>query len=87
MSIIYGVLYGLKVIDLSCVFGGLYCMQVFVDYGVQVIKLELFVGDEICIWGLLFGESDIVWYFNGVNCNKFGILVDLLNEEGCVVFW
>lgn len=76
-----GVLCGLKIIDFSWVFGGFYCFQVLVDYGVEVIKLEFFGGDEICGWGLFF-EGDMVFYFKGVNCNKKGIVVDLVMVEG-----
>lgn len=58
----------------------------FVDYGVMVVKIELFVGDEMCGWGLLF-FGDMVWYFMGVNCNKEGFVFDLLCDEGCVILW
>lgn len=43
----------------------------------EVIKVELLFGDEMCMWGLLF-DGDIVLYFFGVNCNKFGIVFDLM---------
>ncbi|HMC44608.1 MAG TPA: CoA transferase [Caballeronia sp.] len=81
MSVKTGALQGLKVIDLSRVLGGPYCTQAIADHGATVIKLEPPAGDETRGWGPPFvGET--ASYFEGVNRNKQGIVVDLTREEG-----
>jgi crotonobetainyl-CoA:carnitine CoA-transferase CaiB-like acyl-CoA transferase len=81
MSAKTGALQGLKVIDLSRVLGGPYCTQAIADHGATVIKLEPPAGDETRGWGPPFvGET--ASYFEGVNRNKQGIVVDLTREEG-----
>jgi crotonobetainyl-CoA:carnitine CoA-transferase CaiB-like acyl-CoA transferase len=42
----FGSLHGIKVIDLSRMLGGPYCMQILTDHGTDVLKIEPPQGDE-----------------------------------------
>lgn len=54
---------------------GLFCLMVFVDFGVDVIKVELgLYGDMSCVWGLF--DCGVSMYYLFCNCNKCGICVD-----------
>jgi formyl-CoA transferase len=75
-----GSLAGLKVIDLSRVLGGPYCTQILGDHGADVIKVEPPQGDETRAWGPPF-ENGSSSYFQGVNRNKRGIVLDLKQER------
>ena len=75
-----GSLAGLKVIDLSRVLGGPYCTQILGDHGADVIKVEPPQGDETRSWGPPF-ENGSSSYFQGVNRNKRGIVLDLKQER------
>ncbi|MCO5145037.1 MAG: CoA transferase [Aquamicrobium sp.] len=75
-----GSLAGIRVIDLSRVLGGPYCTQILGDHGADVIKVEPPQGDETRAWGPPF-ENGSSSYFQGVNRNKRGIVLDLKREE------
>ncbi len=75
-----GSLAGIKVVDLSRVLGGPYCTQILGDHGADVIKVEPPQGDETRAWGPPF-ENGSSSYFQGVNRNKRGIVLDLKQEE------
>jgi len=68
-----GALTGLKVIDLTRVLGGPYC-----------IKVEPPQGDETRDWGPPFQDGDAS-YFIGVNRNKRSVALDLGRPEGRAV--
>jgi crotonobetainyl-CoA:carnitine CoA-transferase CaiB-like acyl-CoA transferase len=72
-----GALAGLKVIDLSRVLGGPYCTQILGDHGADVLKIEPPQGDETRTWGPPFVGEGSAAYFEGVNRNKRGIVLDL----------
>lgn len=76
-----GSIAGLRVIDLSRVLGGPYCTQILADHGADVIKVEPPGGDETRTWGPPF-RGDTAAYFDGVNRNKRGIVLDLSQEAG-----
>lgn len=89
----FGVFFYICVFDLFCVLVGFWVGQIFVDFGVEVIKIECFgSGDDICVWGLLFFKdvegndiSEVVYYLL-VNCNKKLVMVDFIQLEGqCIV--
>jgi crotonobetainyl-CoA:carnitine CoA-transferase CaiB-like acyl-CoA transferase len=71
-----GSLHGLRVVDLSRVLGGPYCTQILADHGAEVIKVEPPSGDETRGWGPPF-DGDTASYFQGVNRNKLGVVLDL----------
>jgi crotonobetainyl-CoA:carnitine CoA-transferase CaiB-like acyl-CoA transferase len=71
-----GSLHGLRVVDLSRVLGGPYCTQILADHGAEVIKIEPPGGDETRGWGPPF-DGDTASYFQGVNRNKLGVVLDL----------
>jgi crotonobetainyl-CoA:carnitine CoA-transferase CaiB-like acyl-CoA transferase len=75
---------GLRVIDLTRVLGGPYCMQILADHGADVIKVEPPAGDETRDWGPPFHEDDAA-YFIGINRNKRSIGLDLASEGGRTV--
>lgn len=77
----HGALHGIKVIDLSRVLGGPYCTQILADHGADVIKVEPPQGDETRGWGPPFQHGTAA-YFNGVNRNKRGIVLDLADADG-----
>lgn len=47
-------LFGVWVVDFIWVLIGLYCIMLLGDLGVDVVKVELLQGDDICVWGLFF---------------------------------
>jgi len=71
-----GSMHGLRVVDLSRVLGGPYCTQILADHGAEVIKIEPPGGDETRGWGPPF-DGDTASYFQGVNRNKLGAVLDL----------
>ncbi|TAL53655.1 CoA transferase [Pandoraea sp.] len=75
-----GALAGIKVIDLSRVLGGPYSTQILADHGADVIKIEPPQGDETRQWGPPF-MGDSAAYFEGVNRNKQGAVLDLSREN------
>ncbi|HDC92678.1 MAG TPA: CoA transferase [Candidatus Acetothermia bacterium] len=73
---------GTKVLDLSRILAGPLATMWMADLGAEVIKVERpGVGDETRRWGPPFvgGESA---YFLAVNRGKYGITLDLADEEG-----
>ena len=77
-----GALAGLKVIDLTRVLGGPYCTMVLSDHGAEVIKLEPPQGDETREWGPPFDEAGDASYYLGINRNKKGVGLDLVQTRG-----
>lgn len=75
-----GSLHGLRVVDLSRVLGGPYCTQILADHGAEVIKIEPPAGDETRGWGPPF-DGETASYFQGVNRNKLGVVLDLTQPE------
>lgn len=73
---------GIRVLDLSRILAGPLATMWMADLGAEVIKVERpEVGDETRRWGPPFvgGESA---YFLAVNRGKYGITLDLADEEG-----
>lgn len=78
-----GALAGLRVIDLTRVLAGPYCTQILADHGADVLKIEPPQGDETRGWGPPFVGIESSAYFEGVNRNKRGMVLDLASEAGC----
>lgn len=72
-----GALQGLRIIDLSRVLAGPYCTQILADHGADVLKIEPPVGDETRGWGPPFNAQGTASYFQGLNRNKRGGVMDL----------
>ena len=71
-----GALAGLKVIDAARVLAGPFAGQILGDHGADVIKIESPEGDECRGFGPPFVNGSSA-YFNAVNRNKRGIVLDL----------
>ena len=75
-----GALHGIKVIDLTQVLSGPFCTQMLADHGADVIKVEPPFGDEANRVGA-YPKSDgaklLTGYYQSVNRNKRGIVLDL----------
>ncbi len=72
-----GSLAGITVIDLSRVLGGPLCGQILADHGADVLKVEPPQGDETRGWGPPFDARGTASYFQGLNRNKRGTVMDL----------
>jgi crotonobetainyl-CoA:carnitine CoA-transferase CaiB-like acyl-CoA transferase len=77
---------GLRVIDASRVLAGPYCGQVLGDHGAAVIKIESPEGDETRTFGRRVTEGGAA-YFQALNRNKRGVVLDLGRPEAREVFW
>lgn len=73
-------LFGFCVLDMLWVLLGLFVGCMFCDFGVDVVKLELFEGDVICLWGKKI--VGILGYFVQQNVGKRDIFIDLCKFEG-----
>jgi crotonobetainyl-CoA:carnitine CoA-transferase CaiB-like acyl-CoA transferase len=76
-----GALAGITVIDLSRVLGGPYCTQILGDHGADVLKIEPPQGDETRGWGQPVEGGEASAYFQGVNRNKRGAVLDLTDPD------
>ncbi len=79
---------GLTVVDLTQVLSGPYCTMLLADLGADVVKVEAPAGDPTRGWGPYLPEDDLRaygGYFQSVNRNKRGIVVDLKSPEGVEV--
>lgn len=83
-----GPLSGLVVLDLSRMLAGPFCTMVLADLGATVWKVEPPFGDMIRAQGP-YAEGDELkaygGYFQSVNRNKRGLVVDLTSPEGAGV--
>jgi len=81
----WGVLHGVRVIDLTRMLSGPYCTMMLADHGAEVIKIESFEGDTSRGHGPyrdddpenLFGG-----YFQSLNRNKLSVALDLKSPPG-----
>lgn len=69
-----GVFEGVKVFDFLCVLVGLYCGVFFVDLGVDVVKVEVLNGDDVCYLGFFKGEESV--YFVELNYGKWSVVLN-----------
>jgi len=77
---------GLRVIDASRVLAGPYCAQILGDQGADVIKIESPDGDETRTFGPAVTEDGAA-YFQALNRNKRGIVLDMSKPRARDVFW
>lgn len=80
-----GILNGVVVLDLTRVLAGPYTGMFLADMGAKVIKIERpGIGDDARAFGpFLNGES---CYYMNLNRNKYGMTLDLKQEEGKKIF-
>lgn len=81
----YGVLSGVKVLDLTRVLAGPYCTMMLADMGADVIKIEVPIrGDESrAYYPIVKGESA---YYMNLNRNKKGVTLNLKSHKGKEMF-
>ncbi|HTR75548.1 MAG TPA: CoA transferase [Solirubrobacterales bacterium] len=73
----------LKILDLSRVLAGPFATMMLADLGAEVTKVERpGVGDETRSWGPPFDERGASTYFQAVNRNKAGVVIDMGTEAG-----
>lgn len=81
----FGLLSGVKVLDLTRVLAGPYCGMMLADMGAEVIKIEVPKrGDDARNNApIINGESA---YYMNLNRNKYGITLNLKSEKGKAIF-
>ncbi len=83
MSAQKGLLYGVRVVDLTRILAGPYCTMMLGDLGADVIKIEApGHGDDTRHWGPPFTESGEAAYFLSVNRNKRSLTLNLRSKHG-----
>ncbi|MGW6754780.1 CaiB/BaiF CoA transferase family protein [Streptomyces sp. NPDC055006] len=83
-----GPLAGLVVLDLSRMLAGPFCTMVFADLGATVLKVEPPFGDMIRDQGPYPPGDELKaygGYFQSINRNKQGMVIDLTRPEGAAV--
>lgn len=81
----FGVLQGVKVIDLTRMLAGPFCSMMLADQGAEVIKIEGFDGDATRITGPFSGDGtdgELGGFFQSANRNKKSVVIDLKSPEG-----
>lgn len=82
MSIVifkFGLLVGIKVFELGMLIVGFFCLCMLVEFGVEVIKIEVFGdGDFLCYW-CVFKDGILLWWLVQV-CNKKSIILNMKDE-------
>jgi crotonobetainyl-CoA:carnitine CoA-transferase CaiB-like acyl-CoA transferase len=82
-----GALTGVRVIDLTRMLSGPFCTMMLADHGAEVIKIEPPDGDTTRnqVKGPYFPDDELReygGYFQSVNRNKHGIVIDLKQPQG-----
>src|SRR5258708_39111473 len=77
----FGLLSGVRVIDVTTSIAGPYATMLLSDFGAEVIKVERPEGDDARQWGPPFLNGQALW-FTAVNRNKKSVVLDLRTEEG-----
>lgn len=84
----FGVLQGVKVIDLTRMLAGPFSTMMLADQGADVIKIEGFDGDATRATGPFTGDGsdgELGGFFQSANRNKKSIVIDLKSPEGIAV--
>ncbi len=80
-----GALEGLRVLDLTQMLAGPFCAQLMADHGADVIKVESPEGDMTRAFGPYCDDDQVRnmgGYYQSVNRNKKGVVIDLKSEQG-----
>lgn len=84
MEYLFKLLVGLKVVEFGILIVGFFVLWICVEFGVEVIKIELFDGgDLLCKW-CKFYEGILLWWFVQV-CNKKFLIFNFKYVEGQVI--
>lgn len=81
----FGVLEGVRIVDLTQMLSGPFCTMLLADHGADVIKIEPFGGETTRGNGpYLSGDNDqtLGGYFQSVNRNKRSLVLDLRSGPG-----
>lgn len=77
-----GALSGIRIIDFSRVLAGPYATMLLGDLGAEVIKIERpDSGDDTRSWGPPFDSAGRATYFQSINRNKTGLVLDLAKKD------
>lgn len=68
---------GMRIVDLTAMWAGPYCTRLFADLGVEVIKIEAPFRPD----GIRLNSQSSASLFEELNRNKYGITLDLRNDE------
>lgn len=83
----FGVLQGIRVLDLTRMLAGPFCTMMLADHGAEVIKVEAPGGDPTRYAGPFAEDSTgLGGFFQSVNRNKKSLVLDLKREEGAALF-
>jgi crotonobetainyl-CoA:carnitine CoA-transferase CaiB-like acyl-CoA transferase len=81
----FGLLDGVRVLDLTNSIAGPYATLLLADLGAEVVKIEQpRGGDDTRHWGPPFLDGESLWYLS-VNRNKASLTLDLRAEQGAAV--
>ncbi len=73
----------IKILDFSRVLAGPFTTMMLGDLGAEVLKVERpGTGDETRAWGPPWDEQGEGTYYQAVNRNKHGIILDLASPAG-----
>jgi crotonobetainyl-CoA:carnitine CoA-transferase CaiB-like acyl-CoA transferase len=82
----FGLLEGVRVLDLTTSVAGPYGTMLLADFGAEVVKIERpGTGDDARHWGPPFLDGDSLWFLS-VNRNKSSIALDYTDPAGRAVF-
>lgn len=77
----FGLLTGIRVVDLTTSVAGPYGTMLLADFGAEVIKVERPSGDDARHWGPPFLDGQALW-FTAINRNKKSVVIDLASPAG-----
>ncbi len=78
----FGMLSGIRVLDLTNSIAGPYASQLLGDFGADVVKVERpGSGDDARAWGPPFLDGESLWFIS-VNRNKRSVTLDYTRPEG-----
>lgn len=77
----FGMLDGLRVVDVTTSVAGPYATMLLSDFGAEVIKVERPHGDDARAWGPPWLDQQALW-FTAVNRNKKSVVIDARTPEG-----
>lgn len=77
----FGMLNGIRVVDLTTSVAGPYATMLLSDLGAEVIKVERPEGDVARTWGPPFLDGEALW-FTAMNRNKKSVVIDAQTRQG-----
>lgn len=81
----FGMLSGIRILDLTTSVAGPYASQLLGDFGADVIKIERpGGGDDARAWGPPFLNGESLWFLS-VNRNKRSVTLDYTRPEGLAI--